>query len=143
MPHYRYCSRVLSSSFIITSIICAGRSPRRGSPAPARRRPPRSGARPRGCAPVWRHYGSATSRASSPKLVPAPRFLPPGCSLFSCLSQCSLSPGKILKLGVGITFWVPIKPSTWRQLIHNSPITLRPRRSESAPTGRMSTAGFL
>ena len=42
------------------------------------------------------------------ELIPAPQFLPPGCSLFPCVSQCFLPPAEILKSGAGITFWVPI-----------------------------------
>ena len=46
-----------------------------------------------------------TITTSSPKLIPTPGFLPPGYSLFSCVFLCFLTPGEILKSGVGITFW--------------------------------------
>ena len=46
--------------------------------------------------------------SSSQKLIPTPGFLPPGCSLFSSVLQCFISPGEILKSGVGITFWIPV-----------------------------------
>ena len=36
-----------------------------------------------------------------------PGFLPPGYSSSSGVFRCFLLPGEILKLGVGITFWVP------------------------------------
>ena len=58
----------------------------------------------------WRGFWPCPS---SPKLIPTPQFLPPGYSLFPCVFAVR---GEILKLGVGITFGVPvIKLCAWDQ----------------------------
>ena len=44
---------------------------------------------------------------SSQPLIPTPKFLPPGYSPVSCVLQCFLPCGEMLKLGVGISFGVP------------------------------------
>ena len=38
--------------------------------------------------------------SSSPKLLPTPQFLPPGCPLCSCVFRCFLSPGIIFRAPV-------------------------------------------
>ena len=50
---------------------------------------------------------AAREVTSSPKLIPTPQFLLPGYSLFSCMCQCFLPTGEILKSAVRITFGVP------------------------------------